>query len=89
MFDNLDEADQLSLICGEFSMSWHDGLAEERDRTVALVEHGPESCLEHITFDHELPVERRKPQNWCRGHGVLERSKSIFGLLTPPEALLA
>jgi hypothetical protein len=37
MFDGLDEADQLPLICGKFSMSWRDGLAEEHDWIVALV----------------------------------------------------
>jgi hypothetical protein len=37
MFDGLDEADQLPLISGEFSMSWCDGLPEECDRIVTLV----------------------------------------------------
>jgi hypothetical protein len=37
MFDGLEEADQLSLICSEFSLSWHDGLAKESDWTVTPV----------------------------------------------------
>jgi hypothetical protein len=37
MFDALDEADQLPLLCNKFSMLWHDGLDEERNRAVALV----------------------------------------------------
>jgi hypothetical protein len=37
MFDGLDEAEQFLLVCSEFSMLWHDGLAKEHDRTIALV----------------------------------------------------
>jgi hypothetical protein len=37
MFDGLDETDQLLLICGEFSMLWHNGHSKEHNRAVALV----------------------------------------------------
>jgi hypothetical protein len=83
IFHGLDEDGELPVICDKFSMSWRDGLAKEHDRT------GTKSCLKRITFDHELPIERKKLQNRCHGQGVLERTKSIFDLLTPPEALLA
>jgi hypothetical protein len=89
MLDGLDQTDQFTLICRELSMPWSDGLAEERHRSVALMQYHAKTGLEHITLDHKLPVERRQLENRRHGQGTLECTESGLGLQAPPESLFS
>jgi hypothetical protein len=57
MANRLDEADELTLICGQLGVVQADGAAEEGDRPAPLMQHGPEPG--GVAVHHE---RRRKVQ---------------------------
>lgn len=72
MKDSIDEANEFTIVSREFGMSWRDGLAKERQRAAALMQHDPKAGTRCIAFDGEGGREVGKLQGRCCCEGRLE-----------------
>jgi hypothetical protein len=70
-------------------VAWHDLLAEEDDKTVALMKNIAKARVGLITLNDEVACEVRQLQNRCCSDGTLQGLKCVLRLCTPAEAILA
>jgi hypothetical protein len=59
----LDKADQLAFIGSKLGVARRDGLAEESDRTGALMKDRPEARARRVALDDEVTPEVGKLEN--------------------------
>jgi hypothetical protein len=86
--NNVDQADELTLIYSEVAVAGGHNPTEEGDRMSVLNEHRPESMWWGITLDNERLGEVWHGEDGTSGDRGLKRVKSHGGLLTLGEALL-
>ena len=80
MSDNLDQTDELMLICRQRGMMGGDRPAEEGHHNIPLMEDNTEPCTQHIAVDAEALGEVRKLEQGRRHQRLFE------GQECPPSA---
>jgi hypothetical protein len=78
---SLHQADELTLVGGQFGVARRDLSSEEREWSAALMEHRAKACAESVA----LHDERRQLQDRCFCEGVLKGAKRRLHLQRPPE----
>jgi hypothetical protein len=85
---NLDEADELPLICGQLGVLWCDGPTVEGDGSAVLMQNNAEPCVGSVAVDDEGVVEVEQLQCRSLHQGLLEGDEGLFRLRAPRESRL-